>query len=194
MSGARKSVVSMLVMAALATTGVAAAQTGAPQAKPGAQAAKQAATGQVVAGGGGGAQLTPSVTSAPSVPPVPSVTSVPALTEQAPPVQLGRAWAVVLADARQQLDALTSQALDASAKGRAVEAEVSGRDAPQAEVRAAVEDTAVPAAQVNETTLSRWDEVQVFGEPLLFRARGTTFGRWDAGVVPAVGVRFPLPR
>ncbi|EYF05938.1 hypothetical protein [Chondromyces apiculatus] len=162
MSGARKTVVSMLVMAALATTGVASAQTEKPQP----QAAKQ-----VVAGGEGGAQFMPSV------------------LDPAPPAQLGRAWVVVLEDARQQLDALTNQALRASAQPRGVEAMSAARPQVQAEVA----ETSTHAAQGNETTLTRWDDVQVFGEPLLFRARGTTFGRWDAGVLPAVGVRFPLP-
>ena len=162
MSGARKTVVSMLVTAALATTGVASAQAEKPQP----QAAKQ-----VVAAGEGRAQFTPSV------------------PDPAPPVQFGRAWTVVLEDARQQIDALTSQALSASAQPRRVEAPSAARPQVQAEVA----ETSTHAAQGNETTLTRWDEVQVFGEPLLVRARGTTFGRWDAGVVPAVGVRFPLP-
>ncbi|AKT37042.1 hypothetical protein [Chondromyces crocatus] len=108
--------------------------------------------------------------------------------EGIPPRQLGRDWVEVVEDVRQQLSAAQQAAA-------AVPPQEEPAREPSPEAQANPGEPGAPAQvpEPNTTTLHHWRTVRVFAEPVVFRERSTTFGRWDTGVLPGLGVRFPLP-
>lgn len=125
-------------------------------------------------------------------------TKVASIMEGSPPAQLGRAWAEVVAEVRERLTALekAAAAARAASAGRAVpprRAPVPLIPVGQPEVLTNEPGAGGRITEQNERVFRRWGQVQLFGQPIEIRERSTTFGGWEQGVLPALGLRLPIP-